>query len=178
MGRKVVVGLGMMILGGFVAVLVALWLPALPAWFAAPRPPFYAVVMLDGGLALVAQLEDGPTWVRLDSTHAEVDPLACRCPVLPPDGDLAQLQTYSRLEFLEVQEMSAGQYRLKASRDDLGGPKVRYRYRCGEAGLQPLLASEEFLGLPVPQLPWTYLASFVVVWTAMAWLLWRRALQG
>lgn len=177
MGRNVVIGLGLLLLGGLLAILVASWFPALPARFAPPGRPFYAVVMHEGQLALVAQLEYGPDWVRLDATHSAMDLLDCRCPVLPPDGDLLALQAHSNLEFIEVRPISAGQYLLEASMDDLGGPKVGYRYRCGDQGLTPLLASEEVLGLLVPRLSWSYLASFVLVWMAAASAVWRLVLR-
>lgn len=177
MGRNVVIGLGLLLLGGFLAILVASWFPALPACFAPPGRPFYAVVMHEGQLTLVAQLEYDPDWVRLDATHHAVDLLDCRCPVLPPDGDLLALQVHSNLEFIEVHAIGDGLYRLEASMDDLGGPKVSYRYRCGDEGLTPLLASEEVLGILFPRLSWAYLASFVLVWIAAASAVWRLALR-
>lgn len=173
MGKKVLVSLVTLALGLVMALLFAHWIPALPAKFASHPTPFYAVVMHDDSLALVAHLEEADGWVKLDATRTPVDPAQCRCPVLPPDGDLLSLQAFSQLEMIEVRTLAPGTFELAASRDDLGGPKVRYTYHCGETGISPLLESAHILGLPVPMPPLDFVAAFLLIWCLAAWAIFR-----
>jgi hypothetical protein len=168
MKNKVAFVLSMLLLGGVCSLLFARWFPVLPALIGPPAAPFYAVVLHEGRLALVAQLDDHQPWVLVDSTRAEIDLRDCRCPILPPDADLSHLQRYAKLEFLEVKQLSDTQFQLDASRDDLGGPKVRFQYRCGSTGLKPLLGSDEVLGILFPRWGWKYLVTFSLLWLAAA----------
>jgi hypothetical protein len=133
--------------------------PSLPARFDPPGNPFFAVVRLADTLAMVAQAAPDAPWAVQDGNWTEVLVEDCACPARAIGQDLAAMQRHSNLESISLSSADEVHYLLSASRDDLGGPRVAYRYQCGPAGILPELRYDSFFGFSYPVLGWRYSLS-------------------